>query len=151
VASENDTQNVRSCLHPNLSHPSGADEIRKSNWRLREKHKSGSTYELSLPIGSLKIICASRHLSQLPLAFANTSCYNCLNQITPERIMSLYLRARLWWSKKRFGSLGLRVVRVSKARIIKGPCDSAELEALKYLRRAIHVHTCTQGPQNLSR
>jgi hypothetical protein len=47
--------------------------------------------------------------------------------------MSLLLRARLWWGKIRFGSLGLSVVRVSKARIIKGPCESAELEALKYV------------------
>ena len=63
-------------------------------------------------------------VSQLPLAFANTSCYNCLNHTTPERIMSLCLRARLWWGKKCFGSsLGLSVVRVSKARIIRGLRD----------------------------
>jgi hypothetical protein len=39
--------------------------------------------------------------------------------------MSLFLRAWLWWGKQRFGDLGLSVVRVSKARIIKGPCESA--------------------------
>jgi tRNA A-37 threonylcarbamoyl transferase component Bud32 len=47
--------------------------------------------------------------------------------------MSLFLPARLWWGKKRFGDFGLSVVRVSKDRIIKGPCESAELEALKYV------------------
>jgi tRNA A-37 threonylcarbamoyl transferase component Bud32 len=47
--------------------------------------------------------------------------------------MSLLLEARLWWGKKRFGSLGPSVVRVSKDRVIKGPCESAELEALKYV------------------
>src|SRR5271163_3198925 len=47
--------------------------------------------------------------------------------------MSLFLKARLWSGKKRFGSFGPSVVRVSKARIIKGPCESVELEALKYV------------------
>ena len=47
--------------------------------------------------------------------------------------MSLFLRARLWLGKKRFGSLGPSVVRVSKARVIKGPCELVELEALKYV------------------
>jgi hypothetical protein len=47
--------------------------------------------------------------------------------------MSLFLRARLWWSKIHFGSPGFSVVRVSKGRIIKGLCESAELEALKYV------------------
>lgn len=50
-----------------------------------------------------------------------------------ERIISLFLRARLWLGKKRFGSLGPSVVRVSEARIIKGPCESAELEGLKHV------------------
>jgi hypothetical protein len=49
------------------------------------------------------------------------------------------LRARLWWGKKRFDSLGPRVVRVSEARIIKGPCDSAELETLKYVAQYTSV------------
>ncbi|MCJ1252258.1 hypothetical protein MMC24_000062 [Lignoscripta atroalba] len=49
-----------------------------------------------------------------------------------ERIVYLFLRARLWLGKKRFGSYGPSAVRVSKVRIIKGPCESAELEGLKY-------------------
>jgi hypothetical protein len=43
--------------------------------------------------------------------------------------MSLFLRAQLWLDKKRFGSLGPSVVRVSKVRIIKGPCESVDIVA----------------------
>lgn len=52
---------------------------------------------------------------------------------TMERIISLFLQARLWLGKKRYGSLGPSVVRVSKVRIIKGPCESVELEGLRYV------------------
>lgn len=56
-------------------------------------------------------------------------------------IGSLLLRARLWLGKKRFPSLGLSVVRVSRSRIIKGPCEPSELEAMRYvaLRTSIPV------------
>src|SRR5271155_5096494 len=57
--------------------------------------------------------------------------------------MSLFLKARLWSGKKRFGSFGPSVVRVSKARIIKGPCESVELEALKYVAQ----HTSIPVPK----
>ena len=53
--------------------------------------------------------------------------------------MSLFLRARLWWGKKRFADFGRGVVRVSKTRIVKGPCESAELEALKYVARCTSI------------
>ncbi|KAJ9657866.1 hypothetical protein H2198_004062 [Neophaeococcomyces mojaviensis] len=46
---------------------------------------------------------------------------------------SLFLRARLWLGKKRFGFLGPGVVRVNENRIIKGPCGLAELEGLRYV------------------
>ncbi|CAP79139.1 hypothetical protein E8E15_008489 [Penicillium rubens] len=60
-----------------------------------------------------------------------------------ERITSLFLRARLWLGEKRFGSLGPSVVKVSETRIIKGPCESAELEGLKHVAQ----YTSTPVPK----
>ncbi|OAP55770.1 hypothetical protein AYL99_09922 [Fonsecaea erecta] len=52
-----------------------------------------------------------------------------------EQLRSLLFRARLWLGTKRFGLLGPSSVRVSSNRIIKGPCEPVELEALKYVRQ----------------
>jgi hypothetical protein len=43
------------------------------------------------------------------------------------------LQVRLLIGKKFFGTLGPTVVRIGRGRVIKGPCQSAELEALKYV------------------
>ncbi|EXJ91609.1 hypothetical protein A1O3_00157 [Capronia epimyces CBS 606.96] len=63
---------------------------------------------------------------------------------TFERIISLFLRARLWLGKKRYPTfLGPSVVRVSKTRLIKGPCQSPELEGLRYVAQ----HTSIPVPK----
>ena len=59
----------------------------------------------------------------------------------------------MWLGKKRFGSnLGPSVVRLSKTRLIKGPCERAELEGLKYVAEhtsipvpAVHQTYCVDG------
>ncbi|KAJ6018481.1 hypothetical protein N7522_001945 [Penicillium canescens] len=43
------------------------------------------------------------------------------------------LPLRLWIGKKLFGAVGPHGVRVSLSRMIKGPCATPELEALKYV------------------
>lgn len=73
---------------------------------------------------------------------------------TFEQITSLLLlQTRMWLGKKRFGSnLGPSVVRLSKTRLIKGPCERAELEGLKYVAEhtsipvpAVHQTYCVDG------
>lgn len=59
----------------------------------------------------------------------------------------------MWLGEKRFGSnLGPSVVRVSKTRIVKGPCERAELEGLKYVAEhssisvpTVHQTYCVDG------
>ncbi|KAH0829649.1 hypothetical protein FOPE_10685 [Fonsecaea pedrosoi] len=60
-----------------------------------------------------------------------------------QRLISLIVRARLWLGKKRFGFLGPTVIRVSKNRIIKGPCEVGELEGLEYVAQ----HTSIPVPK----
>ncbi|KIW77208.1 hypothetical protein Z517_09654 [Fonsecaea pedrosoi CBS 271.37] len=61
-----------------------------------------------------------------------------------QRLISLIVRARLWLGKKRFGFLGPTVIRVSKNRIIKGPCEVGELEGLEYVAQ----HTSIPVPRS---
>ncbi|KAJ9298953.1 hypothetical protein DTO271G3_3195 [Paecilomyces variotii] len=51
------------------------------------------------------------------------------------RITSFILQVRLLIGKKVFGSLGPTIVKISRNRVIKGPCQSAELEALNYVAK----------------
>lgn len=61
---------------------------------------------------------------------------------------SYLLPLRLWIGKKFFTELGPRGVRVSRGRMIKGPCPESELAALKYVAehtsipvpRVFHAH-----------
>jgi aminoglycoside phosphotransferase (APT) family kinase protein len=57
--------------------------------------------------------------------------------------MPILLAIRLWIGKRLFGTLGPCGVRVSPRRIIKGPCDSSELEALEYVAK----HTSIPVPK----
>ncbi|RFU34397.1 hypothetical protein B7463_g1910, partial [Scytalidium lignicola] len=43
------------------------------------------------------------------------------------------LQVRLWVGQKIFKALGPTVFRISRGRVIKGPCQLAELEAMKYV------------------
>lgn len=43
------------------------------------------------------------------------------------------LRLRLWLGKRLYRQLNFRVVRVSRHRVIKGPCDPPEIEAMRYI------------------
>ena len=47
--------------------------------------------------------------------------------------MHILLAMRLWIGRRFFGTLGSIVVRISRGRVIKGPCDPTELEALQYV------------------
>lgn len=61
-----------------------------------------------------------------------------------EKLVSLFLRARISLGKKRFGDmLAPTVIRVSNSRIIKGPCELPELEALRYISK----HTSIPVPK----
>lgn len=63
------------------------------------------------------------------------------------------LRLRLWFGKLIYRPLGPSVYRVSPHRIIKGPCDPPEIEAMRYvasnttipLPKLHHVHTEKDG------
>lgn len=68
---------------------------------------------------------------------------------TVDKMISLFLKVRLWVGRKRFGSLGPSVVRVSRARIIKGPCESVELVRPELCCSA-HLYTRAEGPSSLS-
>ncbi|KIW16578.1 hypothetical protein PV08_03766 [Exophiala spinifera] len=58
---------------------------------------------------------------------------------TSEKVILLYLQARLWSGKKFFGSLGPSVTRVSGCRVNKGPCESAEIEAERYVAQRTSI------------
>ncbi|KAL7925549.1 kinase-like protein [Trichoderma austrokoningii] len=47
----------------------------------------------------------------------------------------LPLDFRLWLGKRLYGSLDAHVVRVSRHRVIKGPCFPPEVEAMQYIRQ----------------
>lgn len=55
----------------------------------------------------------------------------------------LPLRFRLWLGRKYFGQLDTYVVRVSWHRVIKGPCDPCEVEAMQYVAK----HTTIPVPK----
>ncbi|KAE8148037.1 kinase-like domain-containing protein [Aspergillus avenaceus] len=59
------------------------------------------------------------------------------------RIRAHLVPARLWLGEKRYDSLGSNVIRVSETRLIKGPCESAELEGLEYIAK----HTSIPVPK----
>jgi hypothetical protein len=49
------------------------------------------------------------------------------------RATSFLLLLRLWIGKKLFGAVGPHGIRISPSRMIKGPCATPELAALKYV------------------
>ena len=49
--------------------------------------------------------------------------------------MPILLAIRLWIGKRLYGAIGAWGVRVSPQRLIKGPCESTELEALEYVAK----------------
>jgi len=76
------------------------------------------------------------------------SCSWCLRHSTffateMLRSMSRYLVMRLWIGRRVFRAYGRFVVRVSRKRIIKGPCELSELKALEYISK----HTSIPVPK----
>ncbi|KAE8418104.1 kinase-like protein [Aspergillus pseudocaelatus] len=65
---------------------------------------------------------------------------------TPRDILysrrSTLLSIRLWVGRRVFGAVGQLGVRASRNRIVKGPCEAAELTALQYVAR----HTTVSVP-----
>lgn len=53
------------------------------------------------------------------------------------------LRLRLWLGRQLYRPLTSRVVRVSRHRLIKGPCDPREVEAMQYIAK----HTTIPVPR----
>ncbi|OAL49339.1 kinase-like protein [Pyrenochaeta sp. DS3sAY3a] len=56
-----------------------------------------------------------------------------------EQSISLLLHIRTSVAKNLFGPLGPSVVRVGRDRVVKGPCQLAELEALRFIARSTSI------------
>ncbi|KAF1911494.1 kinase-like domain-containing protein [Ampelomyces quisqualis] len=56
-----------------------------------------------------------------------------------EQGVSLFLNIRTSVAKDLFGSLGPSVVRVGRHRVVKGPCQLAELEALRFVAQSTSI------------
>ena len=66
---------------------------------------------------------------------------------TPRHIFhskrSTLLSIRVWFGRRIFGAAGRLGVRASRNRIVKGPCEAAELTALQYIAK----HTTVPVPK----